>query len=458
MLKIENWREIKGSKGKIILIIGVIGLLLITGISYLITPTKGYAVKIDNKEIGIIAEKKILDNVLEELRTAKAEETGLTIKDTVNQVVAEDIEGYRKEPLTKDALKTALQNQLDWMIEAVGININGEFKAYLASQSAADEVINRLKEEYIEGPEGEELLAADFEEDVKVTVADVGLGQLTDPERAVTLILNGTDKIETYKVRKGDTLWDIAHANNMTVTELKEANPQLEKDVLSIDQELKLVKSEPMVHIVTEVQYTTEEKIPFDTKYISSSDLWRGQSRVETPGENGEQKVTYKVTEKNGVEVNREILEKVVLAEPMTKVVYQGTKVMVASRGGGGEGKLAWPLRGRITSGYGWRRLGFHTGIDIDGVTGDPVFAAEAGAVISAGWKGSYGYCIDIDHGDGLLTRYAHLSKIDVKMAQQVKRGDYIGRVGTTGNSTGSHLHFEVRVNGDHTNPLKYLD
>lgn len=458
MSQIGNWLEIKGSKFKLF-IIGVIAIFLFTGLSFLLTPDKGYLVKIDNQQVGLISQESFLEEVLTELKEEKIQETGFDLKEPANELVVEKVEGYKGEPLTKEDLKTVLQSKLDWLIEGVAISINDEPLIYFPSREDAEEVIDKLKGEFVEEEEKEkEILSVTFDEDVKVIDCSVSLDQLIDPEDALTYILNGTDKIETYQVAKGDTLWDIAYENNMTVTELKEANPQLKNDLLSIGQELKLVKSEPLIHVVTAVQYTTEERIPFTTKYISSSDLWRGQTRVKESGKSGKEKVTYKVVEKNGVEVEREIIDKVVLEEPKTKVVYQGTKLMVASRGGGGTGQLAWPLRGRITSSYGWRSLGFHTGLDIDGVTGDPVFAAEGGTVISAGWKGNYGYCIDIDHGDGVLTRYAHLSKMDVKMAQEVKRGDYIGRVGSTGRSTGSHLHFEVRINGQHTNPIKYLD
>ncbi|MFZ5944986.1 MAG: peptidoglycan DD-metalloendopeptidase family protein [Bacillota bacterium] len=458
MSEIINRLEIKGSKFKFILIFGVITLLIASGLMFAFTPNKGIAVKVDSKQLGIIENETFLTEALEELKAEKAQELRLSLKDAVNSVEVDNVEGYKGEPLTKEALKAALKPHMEWFIDATAISINGEPRIYLASASQGEEVINKLKEEYLKDLEGKEILSTEFEEDVKVEAVQAKLSQLVAPDRAIDLIINGTDKIETYKVKKGDTLWDIAHGNNMTVNELKEANPELTKEVLSIGQELKLVKTDPMVHVVSTVKYTQEEKIPFDTKYISSSDLWRGQNQVKEPGKSGKQQVTYEVVQKNGVEINRNVLDKIVLEEPKTKVVYQGTKLMVASRGGGGNGELAWPLRGRITSGYGWRRLGFHTGLDIDGLTGDPIFAAESGVVLTAGWNGNYGYSIDIDHGDGLMTRYAHLSKMDVRTGQKVKRGDLIGRVGNTGRSTGSHLHFEVRVNGNHLNPIKYLD
>jgi murein DD-endopeptidase MepM/ murein hydrolase activator NlpD len=126
-------------------------------------------------------------------------------------------------------------------------------------------------------------------------------------------------------------------------------------------------------------------------------------------------------------------------------------------------GKFAWPLRGKITSPYGTRThpifktKATHSGIDIDGEKGDPVRAAADGEVLYTGWLRGYGQVVIIDHGGDLTTVYAHLSGIDTAENAKVKTGDKIGRVGSTGVATGSHLHFEVRVNGNTNDPMKYL-
>ncbi len=124
----------------------------------------------------------------------------------------------------------------------------------------------------------------------------------------------------------------------------------------------------------------------------------------------------------------------------------------------------AWPVVGKLESGFGGRRnpfggsgYEFHSGQDIDAQTGDPVVAAAMGTVTFVGWQNGYGQLVVIDHGDGLTTRYGHLSHIDVAQGQIVQRSEFIGRVGSTGRSTGPHLHYEIRINDEPVNPLQYL-
>ena len=118
------------------------------------------------------------------------------------------------------------------------------------------------------------------------------------------------------------------------------------------------------------------------------------------------------------------------------------------------------PIEGTITSRYGVSsniRKSTHTGLDISAVTGTDIKVVADGTVISAGYSGSYGYLVKVDHGNGVETWYAHTSKMYVKKGDTVKAGDVIAAVGSTGNSTGPHLHLEIRVNGEHVDPQDYL-
>lgn len=128
-------------------------------------------------------------------------------------------------------------------------------------------------------------------------------------------------------------------------------------------------------------------------------------------------------------------------------------------------GVMKWPTPGytRVSSPYGMRIhpiykvKKMHTGIDIDAPSGAKIIAANSGKVILAGWNGGYGNCVIIDHGSGLATLYGHQSKILVSVGEKVQKGETIGKVGSTGLSTGPHLHFEVRKNGSTTNPIPYV-
>ncbi|HEX9889881.1 MAG TPA: M23 family metallopeptidase, partial [Nitriliruptorales bacterium] len=130
--------------------------------------------------------------------------------------------------------------------------------------------------------------------------------------------------------------------------------------------------------------------------------------------------------------------------------------------GAPGQGELVWPTNGRVGSGYGWRthpisgQRRLHTGVDVSGPTGQPIYAAAEGLVVHAGWRGGYGLAVVIDHGGGLATLYAHNSRLLVTEGMVVSAGQQISAMGTTGYSTGPHLHFEVRVDGQPRDPMEW--
>ena len=154
----------------------------------------------------------------------------------------------------------------------------------------------------------------------------------------------------------------------------------------------------------------------------------------------------------------RELIETSRQIEQMIKRIQSGEKNI-----GGSTGTMTWPADGEVTSPFGWRvhpifgtqRL--HTGIDIGADYGDAIRAADGGVVIHADWMGGYGNAVIIDHGNGISTLYAHNSQLLVSEGQTVSKGQTVARCGSTGYSTGPHLHFEVRQNGSPVNPLNYL-
>ena len=146
------------------------------------------------------------------------------------------------------------------------------------------------------------------------------------------------------------------------------------------------------------------------------------------------------------------------LAQEM-RITYPGADTF-ASEGAPVTTPTGWPAQGYISSPYGLRFGGteFHQGIDIAADTGTPIVATADGVVTAAGWTSSgYGNMVDIDHGGGILTRYGHASAVAVTAGQQVRRGQVIAYVGSTGYSTGPHLHYEVRISGQPVNPAAYM-
>ena len=170
-------------------------------------------------------------------------------------------------------------------------------------------------------------------------------------------------------------------------------------------------------------------------------------------------------TKKNELKSNAKLLEAMEdkLEEDANKVTEIIKNLKTKAQYVGGE--MGWPVPNyyRITSPFGYRihptyhTRKLHTGIDIAAPSGSSVVAAQTGTIIYANWLGGYGKVVMIDHGGGYVTLAAHLSKINVKVGQNVQRGDAVAKSGNTGVSTGPHVHFEVRINGDYVDPLKYL-
>jgi len=186
------------------------------------------------------------------------------------------------------------------------------------------------------------------------------------------------------------------------------------------------------------------------------------QKKEEISAQAEEKNKIYQALGERKKEYERQIAELEKSSKEMEALIL---RKMAAMKGGKvkGSGRIAWPLEGRFTSNFGWRRSpfrggrSFHTGLDIANAHGSPIRAADAGEVIFSGWWDGYGKAIVISHGRGLSTVYGHMSRLYKQEGDVVAQGQIIGLVGSTGYSTGPHLHFEVRENGKPVNPMRYL-
>jgi murein DD-endopeptidase MepM/ murein hydrolase activator NlpD len=155
------------------------------------------------------------------------------------------------------------------------------------------------------------------------------------------------------------------------------------------------------------------------------------------------------------LEQDKKVVAEKVVEEPVNEIIAVGTKEIPPKQA---SGSFIMPTSGTITSPFGQRGGEFHKGLDIAVPTGTNIVAADGGTVVFAGWdSGGYGNLIKIDHGNGFETYYGHSSKLYVKVGQKVAKGELIAAVGSTGNSTGPHVHFEIHKNGVAINPSDYV-
>lgn len=208
-----------------------------------------------------------------------------------------------------------------------------------------------------------------------------------------------------------------------------------------------------LLTVKTDISLESTEDFSPDAEEYTDPELYEGVRVTTDNGKRGKIKVTtvnsYVNGELTGTKESREVIDEGIPAK-----VAVGTKPRPA---GVGTGSFSMPASGRLSSGFGARWGRNHNGIDIAAPVGTPVYASDDGVVTCAEYKGSFGNIVKIDHGNGFETYYAHNSQMLVSAGQTVTKGQLIAKMGSTGNSTGSHCHFEIHYNGEIKNPMNYL-
>jgi murein DD-endopeptidase MepM/ murein hydrolase activator NlpD len=348
-------------------------------------------------------------------------------------------------------------------IKAYGVTIDGEFIGAIDDPKVITTYLNGIKDAGFD-PEAIDIT---FDREIEYSYEQFYYPEEVIDESNIINTLSGTREAAVFvTVESGDNPWDIAMANNLTLSELLECPAEYNGEVIDdlskycpVGATIQLSAEVPFLSLLVTKPRTYEVAIDYEIMRSYDDSMYQGETKVTTKGKEGTELVEANVTYRDGKAVSRQILSRTVVTEPVTQVEVIGTKepkTMVAT--GGGSGSYFWPVAGGYISAYMGDGRG-HKGLDIAAPYGTNIYAAAQGKVTRVGNKGDgYGIAIFITNSDGNVTVYAHMSSTaGMVVGDTVVAGQLIGYVGSTGNSTGNHLHFEVRQNGSYLNPTKYV-
>lgn len=416
--------------------------------------TRAFEVYLGENPIGIVRTEEEALKIISEVKSEIANEYNAKVV-IDKEIKFEPTHARDSKILSGQDLKNEIKSNSGFLVSGFAITIDGEEVGVLKKAKEAEELLEKIKEPYMEiADENVKVKDIQILEEIDIVPKEVTLDKISTQEELIEYIKTGSDKIKTHTVEVGESFWTIAKIYGIPVGDLEKANIDKDPTKLKPGDEVKLIvpTSKITVATVEEVEYT--ENINYEVKVEYDDNMYKNQKKVKVEGSNGESKILAQEIKHNGVLVEKEILNEEIIKEPVDQIVVKGTKEVprhVAT------GAFMMPTRGRISSRYGMRWGRMHKGLDIAAPQGTHIKAADGGTVSFAGYKGSYGYMVEINHGNGYKTRYAHCSKIHVKVGQKVAKGQHIANVGNTGRSTGSHLHFEVLKNGVNQNPSNFV-
>ena len=418
--------------------------------------TIGTTVSYDGQVLGRLASKSEAETVRKDLESITSRTLGETY--TIDDSLLQYDSGWmlRQDIEDKAVYEDQLSDEIGLVTSAYCLYVNDVRIGATPYEGALEELLDQLQK----AASDEDTISCEFAEDVEIRQEYVPTSEIMNLGYIAELLYSTKTAEVTYEVKKGDTWSQIAAKNDMTSAELLALNPGYNINKLQIGEVLTLSASVPYLTMTVVKQERYLDDVSYNIEYTDSADLYQGDYKVTSKGEYGKADVMAKATYVNGEETERTILSSVTLKEPVTEHRIRGTKVRPTWMP---TGSFRWPTSGRISSYFGGRKspggIGStnHKGIDIAVPRGTPIYAADGGTVTYSGWMSGYGYLVQIDHGNGYVTRYGHNSSLTVSVGQHVYKGQQVARAGSTGNSTGNHCHFEVRYNGVAKNPLNYL-
>ncbi|MBH0230283.1 peptidoglycan DD-metalloendopeptidase family protein [Halobacillus yeomjeoni] len=432
-----------------------LGMLLTVGTVYAESNLQTtYHVYVDGKHVGLVDEKEKVKNYVEE-KIKQTEEKNDHWDAQIQEEVSFKLERQFSPEFNNDEVMDTLEDEVTLEVDAVGLNIDGSTIAYLPTEEQAKQVEQKLKQKHVDPDTLKKL------EERKAKAQEPAI-QENQSEVVHVSMSEAIDREET-KVSP-DKLSTVEETVDLIEKGKAEVHYDLSKDHLmnkdsdgDKSEEDKVVKKSekmsPLTEVIVKERGIKTEKVPFETEVKKTDDLYKGESEVKQKGKDGEKSISFTKVFKNGQLEKETVTKEETTKEPQNKIILEGTKV-IPSRG---TGDFVWPaVGGTVTSELGQRWGRMHKGIDIAGVSDRTIKAADHGKVIVAERQSGFGNKVVIDHNNGYKTIYAHLSSFDVEVGDTVKRGSKIGVMGTTGNSTGIHLHFEIHKEGNIKNPMSF--
>lgn len=456
--KLERLKRYSEDHKKGMLMVFAIAMMAVMGAAGVLNYYTAYEYSYNGQKLGLVKEKDDVLQITDLVQGALTEEKNMKIVIDAK----DDITFHRKLALDESQIDNSEQvlKRLTYMgdlkVKATGIYVDGKKIGAVQDRKTAEKALKDVADKYTKQGDNIKVESVRFLEKVDIKTANTDLEDLHSEEEMVDLLCTSGEKETVHKVVAGDTLHSIAKKYDVWEDQLLEDNKGINSKKLEVDSNIIVKQQAPVLTYEVVEKITYDKVIEHKVEEQKSADIYEGMTETQQAGSDGLSEITARVTLQNGKKVEEEDLVTTVKEEPVTEVVLVGTKERPPTVG---SGKYIWPLKDSFTqsSGFGSRWGRQHKGIDLAVSVGTTVYAADGGTVVEAQYSGSYGNVVMIDHQNGQETRYAHNSKLLVKKGDKVYQGQPIAKSGNTGRSTGPHVHFEIRFNGEPRNPLNYL-
>ncbi len=465
---------------KIIVILIVFLSIFACGFGYSknTTPNTFYQIYLNDELLGIVKSKKALEDYIDKNGEYYKRKFGVSKIYSPKGLIIKKINTYSNKVDSISSIYKKISKKADFTVLGYEFKIkkHGENdkievqSVYVLKKQVFSDAVNALittfigddrYKAYVDDTQvniestGENIQSVYVNEDITVRKTNIPVTEViyTDYNDLAHFLLYGQGNNEmTYEVRAGDTVESVAFNNKISPEEVLISNVDLnsKNNLLYPGQKLKISETNPQIGIVEESYVVKDIDSQFTTEERYDNNLVVGQDRVIQEGVKGLDRVSQKVKKINGTIVYVDPRGKVVLKDPVSRIIVKGNKIVPDV---GSTSSWGWPTDSgyTISSGFVWRtnpvthRRELHGGLDISGTGyGSKIYASNNGRVEKAEYHYSFGNHVIVNHNNGYLTVYAHMSKIAVKKGDVVSRGQVIGYVGMTGVATGPHLHYEI--------------